>query len=363
MLPLPSHRSCWGQEQHCIAQQSYLLHTGFSPTGLPSYLRGREEKWQKKHRQRDQLMLPSATGRLQRLQAALGQEIALGNVKNTRIWLMAAPTLQTFGKMLLKQPIFTTHSPATGRPGGSRQITIASAPPASPIAAAGWRWYMAAESTGSRPSVVPLRDAKSTEERLNGNCPLKVAIAAAASGPRKSPRSNKPFLGLRHWEGLSSKSKVSKEPGLDDKVKTGYQKICSSGEGLPLEGPRMAIQNDSGCRSDALTWAGCYSWDRKQSLARAEPNGCSLRQSSQTGTLSASIPKLKHPGGYLRPFPERFQVKKNWPKNHPYQMFMKKSLKRCLDKKVSGLVRAKRHLLYFRWLATKFTGFFKCRWQ
>lgn len=260
------------------------------------------------------------------------------------------------GKILLKQPIFITHSPAAGRPGGSRQITVASAPPASPIAAAGWRWDMAAESTGSRPSV-PLRDAKSTEDRLNWNCSLKVAMAAASA-----PRSNKPFLGLRHWESLSSKSKVSKEPGLDDKVKTGYQKICSSGKELPLEGLRMAIQNNSWCSSYALTWAGCYSWDRKQSLARTEPSSCSLCQSSQT--FISKYAQIKTPRWIYETLPRKiWGEKKNWPKNNPHQMFTKKSLKRCLEKKVSGLRRVKRHLLYFRWLATKFIGFFKCRWQ
>lgn len=38
MFPLPSHYRYQGQDKRCVAQQSYLLCTGFSPTGLHSHL-------------------------------------------------------------------------------------------------------------------------------------------------------------------------------------------------------------------------------------------------------------------------------------------------------------------------------------
>lgn len=109
MLPLPSHHRYQGQDKRRVAQQSYLLSTGFSPTGLHSHLcRGRggggAELQRKRGRQWDQLMLPSATGRLQRLQSALGWEIPRGKVKSSRIWLPEAPALQMLGRNCQTSP-------------------------------------------------------------------------------------------------------------------------------------------------------------------------------------------------------------------------------------------------------------------
>lgn len=71
--------------------------------------------------------------------------------------------LADVGKKLLKQPFFTTPSPAAVRLRGD--ITGASASPASPIANAGVQWDAAAESSGCRPPAVPSGEAKSTKER------------------------------------------------------------------------------------------------------------------------------------------------------------------------------------------------------
>lgn len=92
-------------------------------------------------------MLLSATGRFHQLQPPLGWETARRKVKNSRIWLLEAPTLQMLGKKLLKQPIFITPSPAAVRLRGN--ITSASAPPASPIATAGLQWDTAAEAVAA----------------------------------------------------------------------------------------------------------------------------------------------------------------------------------------------------------------------
>lgn len=105
MFPLPSHHRYQGQDKRCVAQQSYLLCTGFSPTGLHSHLcRGRGGGNCRRGRHWDQLMLPSATGRLQRLQSTLGWEIPRGKVKSSRIWMLEAPALWMPGRNCQTSP-------------------------------------------------------------------------------------------------------------------------------------------------------------------------------------------------------------------------------------------------------------------
>lgn len=64
-------------------------------------------------------------------------------------------------KKLLKEPIFTTHSPAAMRLGGSRQITAASCPQCHCWAAAGH----GVQKSWLQASPCPAEEAKSTKEK------------------------------------------------------------------------------------------------------------------------------------------------------------------------------------------------------
>lgn len=164
--PLTRHCQCWGQ---CwAAQQSCLLHMGFSPTRIHSHLGRAKGKFQSKLRGCwDQLMLPSATRRPQRLQSSSGSKIPRGKVKNSWVWLLEAPTLQTLGKNCWKS------LKATALQQWGLEAAGESLPPAVPSATAGLQQDMLSKSTGCRPALVLQKPRAQKKEGLIH--PLKVA--------------------------------------------------------------------------------------------------------------------------------------------------------------------------------------------
>lgn len=157
-------------------------------------------------------MLPSATGRLQRLQPALGWEIPRGKVKTSRIWLLEAPILQMLGRNCRNSPFLPPTaqqqrgSEAAGRPELLLHLQL---PPLQPLVFSG-TWQPRALASGH---LLSLREKPRAQKREKGLKPSSEGGNSSSGWSQKqSPEPRKPFLGLRHHESASSpKAKPSKK--------------------------------------------------------------------------------------------------------------------------------------------------------